>query len=175
MAVLFSFFSLFLNACKWDRRPSIIKNNKETGTKLLEKDDKEQGVSVFFFDDDNVVNENGTDYTRPGRQNRHSIGSSDCYMVKSGTTDLLVDGGYQSSTSTDQHTSNSAYKRELHNVYVADECKQNLLRKIASVISSDGILDYLIVTHADYDHLAALIVQGGIFDAFLNHKSIDPL
>lgn len=182
LAVLFSFFSLFLNACKWDRRPSIIKNNKETGTKLFEKDDKEQGVSVFFFDDDNVVNENGTDYTRPRRQNRHSsqnrhsIGSSDCYMVKSGTTDLLVDGGYQQSfPPIDQHTSNSAYKTELHNVYVADECEKNLLRKIASVISSDGILDYLIVTHADYDHLAALIVQGGIFDAFLNHKSIDPL
>ena len=176
---MFSFFSLLLSACKWDKRPSIIKNNKETGTKLFEKGDKEEGVSVFFFDNDNVVNEKGTGFTRLERPNHHSIGSSDCYMVKSGTTDLLVDGGYQSSTSTDQHvgqdSSNSAYKRELHNKCVADECKQNLLRKIASVISSDGILDYLIVTHADYDHLAALIVQGGIFDVFLNHQSIDPL
>lgn len=59
--------------------------------------------------------------------------------------------------------------------FVKNECGENLLKKIASVISSDGILDYLIVTHADFDHIASLVVNGGIFDAFINHQTIEKL
>lgn len=157
----------FLSACS-KNGSDIVFDYSDTGLPMLDIHEKNDGVTTIFFDDDNVVNEDGTAFTRPKRQVTRTIGSSDCYMVKSGNVELLVDGGYQSITSYGAINQSYVYNDE----YVKIECQENLLKKIASVISSDGVLDYLIVTHGDYDHIAALIVNGGIFDAFFNKKTI---
>ena len=162
--------SVSLFACSSPYLP-IVEEYSETGINVFNMNKSSNEATVIFFDDDNIVNEDGTSFTRPKRHVSKTIGSSDCYMVKSGTVELLVDGGYQSMTSYGSVNSNYEYNDE----YVKNECQENILKKIASVISSDGVLDYLIVTHADYDHIAALIAKGGIFDAFLNKKTITTL
>ena len=159
-------------SCSNYKNSTIIYEMNETGYSIFNTNEKNSDeTSVIFFDDDNIPNKDGNNYIRPQRRIPSTIGSSDCYMVKSGVVELLVDGGYQSITSYGSVNDNVEYNDE----YVKNECEKNLLRKIADTISSDGILDYLIVTHADYDHLAALIVNGGIFDAFLNHQTITSL
>ena len=140
----------------------------DTGTKFFQLDERKNEVNVIFFDNDNVVNADGTAYLRPERKISNTLGSSDSYMVKSGDVELLVDCGYQAKTSYGSVNSAYAYNDE----YVKKECEENLLKKIASVISPDGVLDYLIVSHADYDHIASLIATGGIFDAFIHQKTI---
>ena len=125
-------------------------------------------LNVFFFDDDNIVSCDGLSYERPKRQTTRTIGSSDCYMIKCGSTELLVDCGYQSMTSYGLVSSNYRYNDE----FVKLEMRENLLRKIATVMSPDGVLDYLIVTHSDFDHIAGLIATGGLFDCFLNNDEI---
>ncbi len=151
---------------------AIVYENDEVGYSLFDLGEDNNETSVIFFDDDNVISENGEESTRPERRVSNTLGSSDCYMVKSGTTELLVDGGYQSITSYGSVKKIDEDNYQFNDEYIKKECDENLLKKIASVISSDGVLDYLIVTHADFDHIAALIVDGGIFDAFLNHKTI---
>lgn len=118
-----------------------------------------------------MVSKDGKSFSRDSRKTSNSIGSSDCYMIKSGDIELLVDGGYQTMTSSGNISSSYTY----NDTFVKKNCANNLLKKIASVISKDGILDYLIVTHADYDHIASLIVDGGILDAFLNQRTITDL
>ncbi len=147
-------------------------NNDEFGYSLFNAEQNSDDTTVIFFDDDNVVTKDGNEFVRPKRKVSCTLGSSDCYMVKSGSTELLVDGGYQSITSYGSVKKNGEDDYQYNDEYIKNECDENLLRKIASVISSDGVLDYLIVTHADFDHIAALTVTGGIFDAFLNHQTI---
>lgn len=163
--------SSILFGCSKEHEP-IVYETDEHGYSLFDTGQNNDETSVIFFDDDNVINENGDEFSRPERRISNTLGSSDCYMVKSGSTELLVDGGYQSITSYGSVKKIDAENYQYNDEYIKKECEDNLLRKIASTISSDGILDYLIVTHADFDHIAALIVDGGIFDAFLNHQAI---
>lgn len=166
-----SFLSSILFGCSQNQM-QIIYESDESGYSLFNIKQNSDDTTVIFFDDDNVMNEDGREFTRPKRRVSNTLGSSDCYMVKSGATELLVDGGYQSITSYGSVKKIDEDNYQYNDEYIKNECDENLLRKIASVISSDGVLDYLIVTHADFDHIASLIVNGGIFDAFLNHQTV---
>lgn len=170
LGIALSVLSLLLS-CSNSNTP-IIYELDEIGYSLFDINKSSDETSVIFFDDDNVTSENGLESTRPDRKVSNTLGSSDCYMVKSGTTELLVDGGYQSITSYGSVKKIDDNNYQYNDEYIKKECDENLLKKIASVISSDGVLDYLIVTHADFDHIASLIVDGGIFDAFLNHQAV---
>lgn len=157
---------------------TIFKNDKndvdetgEKGSSIFKTSGTNDDVTVIFFDNDNIVDKDGENFYRPKKKISNTIGSSDCYMVKSGNIELLVDCGYQSVTSYGSITSEYIYVDE----FVKIEMQENLLKKIASVMSEDGVLDYLIVTHADYDHIAGLIVDGGLFDCFLNERKVTDL
>lgn len=168
---LILFFLVFSMTSCSNSLPFVVENVKEFGRSIFDLNKNDEDMTVIFFDDDNIVSSDGLSFERPKRQVSKTIGSSDCYMIKSGTTEILVDCGYQSITSYGYVTSNYLYNDE----YVRAEMQENLLKKIATVISSDGILDYLIVTHADYDHIAGLIATGGLFDCFLNHEIIEDM
>ena len=134
--------------------------------------DKEDDVQIYFFDTYNTFDENG-EYINTkeiddekakelgynfnaGEDYSATVKPSDCYLIKSGDVEILVDGGYQT------HSKKATVQKNVH---------LNLLRKIASLIDSSGVLDYVIVTHADDDHIASLYVDGGIFDAFYDYEA----
>lgn len=116
--------SVSLFACSSPYLP-IVEEYSETGINVFNMNKSSNEATVIFFDDDNIVNEDGTSFTRPKRHVSKTIGSSDCYMVKSGTVELLVDGGYQSMTSYGSVNSNYEYNDE----YVKNECQENILKK----------------------------------------------
>lgn len=150
---------------------AVVEVPDEVGWRLFNMDSAKDDVNVIFFDDDNVVSKDGTSYTRNTiTSSQHSIKSSDCYMIKSGDCEILVDAGQQMPQVHEIKI--REIDSRLVNEYLKKDVQTNLLRKIATVMSDDGVLDYLIVTHADYDHIAALIVEGGVFDAFLESKTI---
>jgi hypothetical protein len=132
-------------------------------------------VDYFFFDDDNLVTnespDKGTSFKR-FLNSKSMVKSSDCYMIKSGDVDVLVDCGYQSSFYSHAETSNDFTSFVQENI--KNNFESNLIKKIAS-ICTDGVLDYLIVTHADFDHISSLIVDGGLFDKFLNEETVTSL
>ena len=128
------------------------------GQKLFKQ--RSSDFEIYFFDVDNIVNEDGTKFTPIKDLTSDFARPAECYMIVCGTTEILVDGGFQTNSSWD---------------IIEKNCNNNLLPKIASLISEDGILDYLIVTHADYDHIASLAVSNGILDAFINQTEVTPL
>jgi len=67
--------------------------------------------------------------------------TGDCVYIKAGDTDILVDAGSRSS-------SVPAIKSYLDN-YV-----------------TDGVLEYVVATHADRDHIAGFAAKEGIFDLY---------
>lgn len=128
---------------------------KIVGEELFES--RKSDVEIYFFDIDNIVSEDGKSFTPIKELTSNFARPAECYMIVCGTTEILVDGGFQTNASKD---------------IIAKNCKNNLLPKIASLISEDGILDYLIVTHADFDHIASLAVSNGILDAFIKQEKI---
>ncbi|MGN1061758.1 MAG: ComEC/Rec2 family competence protein [Candidatus Scatosoma sp.] len=77
--------------------------------------------------------------------------SGDCILIKSGDTEVLVDAGSRQSSA------------ETIVSYVNNYC-------------TDGILEYVIVTHADQDHIAGFVGTAsapGIFDAYECKTVID--
>ena len=118
------------------------------------------GFEVIFFDI-----ENGTDGTHyDGVNNDGTVGYSgvkpaDCYMIKAGNTEILVDAGFQLQTPLTE-----ALNQRISKIY-----QENVIKKIESYCT-DGVLEYLIVTHGDYDHLIGLAVDGGILDYFYNNN-----
>ena len=69
-------------------------DTEDCGSRFFNGNGNKKDVSVIFFDNENKVDENGSDYCGPDRKkNRktNTIGSSDCYRIKSGDTELLVD------------------------------------------------------------------------------------
>lgn len=146
-------------------------DTEDCGSRFFNGNGNKKDVSVIFFDNENKVDENGSDYCGPDRKkNRktNTIGSSDCYRIKSGDTELLVDGGYRLDIHASSHINSDYDFRDIDGVM--KETQEKILKKMPSFVSNDGVLDYRIVTHADFDHIASLVVTGGVFDAFLGKK-----
>ncbi len=74
--------------------------------------------------------------------------SGSCVLVQAGENDILIDAGSEEN-SLDDITS-----------YLSDKV-------------TDGILEYVIVTHSDKDHIACFQMDGGIFDTYECEVIID--
>lgn len=147
-------------------------DTEDCGSRFFNGNGNKKDVSVIFFDNENKVDENGSDYCGPNRKkNRktNTIGSSDCYRIKSGDTELLVDGGYRLDIHASSHINSDYDFCDIDGVM--KETQEKILKKMPSFVSDDGVLDYRIVTHADFDHIASLVVAGGVFDAFPGKKT----
>lgn len=171
IGAFFLISSFLLSSCA--DLPIIKENYKEVGQSVFTNTTKSKNLNIIFFDDDNLVSKDGRSVeVRTDRGVKNNIGSSDSYMAKFGDVEMLVDCGFQTMTSRGQVINNNLYEYEFLSTDVQEEVEENLLKKIATVIDKSGYLDYLIVTHADFDHIAALIVKNGIFDAFMNQKTV---
>lgn len=129
-------------------------------------------VSIFFFDIDNISNGSETERTYKTDAST-SVGSCDSYIVKTGNTEILVDCGYQTFPNSYIYTSEE-YPYKFTHQYLKENVEKNVLPKLTSVCT-DGILEYLIVTHSDFDHLSSLCVEGGVIDAFNNKITVTNL
>ena len=78
---------------------------------------------------------------------------AECYMIKAGNTEILVDAGFEV---TDDYTA-SGYKK-IANVY-----RKTVIKQIEKYCT-DGVLEYMIVTHGDFDHIAGCAADDGLFD-----------
>lgn len=74
--------------------------------------------------------------------------SGDCIFIKAGENDILIDAGSRENSSQTIKT------------YVNDYC-------------TDNVLEYVIATHADRDHIACFGCEDGIFDSFKCKTIID--
>lgn len=117
------------------------------------------GFGVVFFDienslqgDGSIKHYYGTSDNLPDVENK-SIKPADCYLIKSGNTEILVDAGFRAPSKYDS---------------IAKVYQENVIKKIEEYCT-DGVLDFLIVTHADYDHIVGLAVDGGILDYYSNN------
>ena len=86
---------------------------------------------------------------------------SDCYMVKAGDTEILVDAGFE----VTGDYSEKAYER-IANVY-----RRNILPQIKKYCK-DGVLEYMIITHGDFDHIAGCAADGGLLDYFYEDNKL---
>lgn len=115
---------------------------------------KNSNFEVVFFDTDNSIVEDGNNFSNFISDLSISNNCSDCYLIKSGTIEILVDCGGQLNAGTEENR----LKNFCNNIY----------KKIVTYCD-DGVLDYLIVTHADFDHIKNLTLDGGLFDSLLNN------
>ena len=128
---------------------------------LLGKEQTEQGSTGW----DNPPSTGGNDDTPGTGGNDGAIAdmsihfidfgnssSGDCVYIKAGDTDILIDGG---------STQNSA----------------SVIQQYVDKYCSDGILEYVIVTHSDTDHIYAFTTSassgGGIFERYECKTIID--
>ena len=119
------------------------------------------GFEVIFFD---IENSSDGSVHYDGVNNDKTLGYSgvkpaDCYMIKAGNKEILVDAGFQLQTPV-----TDAYNQRVAKIY-----QENVIKKIEQYCT-DGILEYLFVTHGDYDHLIGFAVEGGILDYFYNNN-----
>ena len=116
-----------------------------------DSDSSETGkFEVIFIDiensSDTLVHYDGANNDRTwGYQ---GVKPADCYLIKTGDTEILVDAGFQLQTP------------RISKIY-----KENVLKKIEKYCT-DGILEYLVVTHGDFDHIAGVAIDGGVLDYF---------
>lgn len=119
--------------------------------KLGDSDSFETGkFEVIFID---IENSSDTLVHYDGANNDRTLGyqgvkPADCYLIKTGDTEILVDAGFQLQTP------------RISKIY-----KENVLKKIEKYCT-DGILEYLVVTHGDFDHIAGVAIDGGVLDYF---------
>ena len=147
------FFMPFLVSC--DELSGSMKNGK---------------FQVIFFDIENTVLEDGQVKHFYGTENNEpyptrSVKPADCYMIKAGNTEILVDAGFQ------YNPDGLIVRQRIAKIY-----QENVIKKLEKYCT-DGVLDYLIVTHGDYDHIIGLSVDGGVLDYFYNdeNKRIDTI
>ena len=123
-----------------------------------DSDSSETGkFEVIFID---IENSSDTTVHYDGTKNDRSLGyqgvkPADCYLIKTGDTEILVDAGFQLQTPTTE-----IYHQRISKIY-----KENVLKKIEKYCT-DGILEYLVVTHGDFDHIAGVAIDGGVLDYF---------
>lgn len=127
---------------------------------------EESTFQVIFFD---IENSSDGSIHYDGVNNDRTLGydsvkPADCYMIKSGNFEILVDGGFQL-----QAGASESYNNRVAKVY-----QENVIKKIEKYCT-DNVLEYLIVTHGDYDHLIGLAVDNGILDYFSSDKRIDKI
>lgn len=126
--------------------------------KPIESDSSETSkFEVVFID---IENSSDTTVHYDGTKNDRSLGyqgvkPADCYLIKTGDTEILVDAGFQLQTPT----------TEIYNQRISKIYKENVLKKIEKYCA-DGILEYLVVTHGDFDHIAGVAIDGGVLDYF---------
>lgn len=144
ITILLSIILLFaLSACS--EKPGIS-DSSETGK-----------FEVVFID---IENSSDTTVHYDGANNDRTWGyqgvkPADCYLIKTGNIEILVDAGFQLQTPT----------TEIYNQRISKIYKENVLKKIEKYCT-DGILEYLVVTHGDFDHIAGVAIDGGILDYF---------
>jgi|GEM_PF-6634198 metallo-beta-lactamase superfamily len=123
-----------------------------------DSDSSEAGkFEVIFID---IENSSNTLVHYDGANNDRTWGyqgvkPADCYLIKTGDTEILVDAGFQLQTPT----------TEIYNQRISKIYKENVLKKIEKYCT-DGILEYLVVTHGDFDHIAGVAIDGGVLDYF---------
>ena len=145
---------------------TTISYEKLSGSESFEPS-KGSSFEVVFFDIYNAVDSEGKKYENLCDSPIDANKPSDSYLIKSGDIEILVDGGF---FGPKPNSCNSKTKYQV--------LEKSILPKIASYLSDDGVLDYLIVTHSDFDHLSMLSGfdhEGktyGILDAFLKHREI---
>lgn len=157
--IIFLLLIFFLVSCE-NGSPSendYNGNNNKDDTSLFGVNeflpDPKAEFQVIFFDNDNIVSKDGKSFERNIDDDGYSNNKpSDIYLIKSGNVEILVDGGTQESQ-----------------LAIKATFKKNIAKKLAAYIT-DGILEYLIITHSDYDHIAYLYSEGGLFDMFLNNS-----
>ena len=123
-----------------------------------ESDSSETSKFEIVFID--IENSSDTTVHYDGTKNDRSLGyqgvkPADCYLIKTGNTEILIDAGFQLQTPT----------TEIYNQRISKIYKENVLKKIEKYCT-DGILEYLVVTHGDFDHIAGVAIDGGILDYF---------
>lgn len=122
-----------------------------------DSDSSETGkFEVIFIDiensSDTLVHYDGANNDRTwGYQ---GVKPADCYLIKTGNIEILVDAGFQLSGSGE------VFNQRISKIY-----QENVLKKIEKYCT-DGVLEYLIVTHGDFDHIAGVAVDDGVFDYF---------
>jgi len=145
---------------------TTISYEKLSGSESF-KPSSNSSFEVIFFDIYNAVSSDGKSYEHLCDNPTTANKPSDCYLIKSGDVEILVDGGFFGPSQT---SANSKTKYQI--------MEKSILPKIASYLSDDGVLDYLIVTHSDFDHISMLSgfnyndKSYGIFDAFLENREI---
>lgn len=72
----------------------------------------------------------------------------DCVYVKAGETDILIDAG-------------------------SEESSAPLIKNYLDSRVTDGVLEFVIATHSDLDHIACFGMEGGIFDSYVCETIID--
>lgn len=172
IVVATTILSFGLVSCNNDPNSIIEETEVLSSSDFFTKDIKSNEVNVFFFDIDNINNGLETERTHETEASI-SVGSCDSYIVKVGNTEILIDCGYQTFASSDSHTRPEP-PYQFRYQHIEENVQKNILPKIAS-ICTDGVLEYLIVTHSDFDHLASLCVEGGVIDAFNNEQTITNL
>lgn len=131
----------------------------------IDNDDEESAISSFFtnndgdiqvytFDLDDTISSNGKGYKTP----YHLEGaycSSDMVLIKSGNCEILADAGSQVKLPGNQ---------TVQRLY-----KNNVKPKLDALIN-DGVIEYLILSHADFDHIS-LLAEGSIVRDYLKDKT----
>lgn len=123
------------------------------GTDLFRGND--DTVEIYFFDMDNI--NYGKTYKNYDHQIATSAKTCDSYMIKVGSTEVLVDGGFQMPFNASDSRINATYW-DVINI----NSRENFLRKV-SALATDGVIEYLIVTHGDFDHISSLVAGNGLF------------
>jgi len=166
-----SILTVTLSSCSFGKESIIEEVQSGSVTDFFSKNSDNE-VEVYFLDMDNISTGDDDPVRTYNTIATTSVGSCESYIIKSGNTEILVDAGYQTfefdSCTKEDYPYTFTYQNLKDNIY------SNLLKKITS-ICTDGILDYLIVTHNDFDHIASLCVEGGVIDAFNSHEVITNL
>lgn len=153
--VLFGLIITSLLATSCDEKAgnfSITTDSSINGLNIFKKEN-ERKIDVYLLDTNNYLDSDGNWHENDNGTRDQFIGDSDSYIVKVEGKSILVDCGFK--------YNNMSYDTLRSNY------KNNLLPKIQQI--TGGVIDYLIVTHADYDHISGLAIKGS--DESIEHQT----
>ena len=169
MCVIIIIICLILSGCGISGDSSIVEDIDIKSYKDFFEDNS--SITIYYFDIDNLSENDVIERTYQS-DSTNNVGSCESYIIKSGNIEILVDAGYQTFNSS--FSIKEEYPYTFSHQYLKQNVQKNIMRKVASVCT-DGVLEYLVVTHSDFDHIASLCVDGGIFDSFYNEEIITNL